>query len=199
MWCFAESPKSPHTLRVGDPVPFYRYRSRQNDYLYTTNAAEINTTTVGETGLYDYTYEGVACRVYPADGSGLPQSIVPLYRYVHVMTGKHFYTTNAREIGTTVPGAIRKSWRSEGIAAFIYPTPQPDTVSFYRYYQKQLDAHLYTANFTEIGTIIVGQVGFYGYKFEDAEGYVYPATSPDYQLQFKKWTNTIFSRFFPFF
>ena len=159
-------------------MPFFRYRGASNDYLYTTNAAEINTTTIGETGLYGYTYEGVACQVYPASDSERPQSTVAFYRYLNTVSGKHFYTINAGEIGTTASGAIRKPWRSEGIAAFIYPTPQPDAVPFYRYYQNKLDAHLYTTNFTEIGTIIVGQVGFYGYKFQVTAGYVIPAIIP---------------------
>jgi hypothetical protein len=47
-------------------VPLYRYwKSSVADHFYTTDAAEIGTTTPGVEGNYGYTSEGVVCFVIP--------------------------------------------------------------------------------------------------------------------------------------
>ena len=45
-------------------VPLYRYWNGK-DHFYTTNAAEIGTTTAGQVGKYEYRCEGIAGYVYP--------------------------------------------------------------------------------------------------------------------------------------
>jgi len=78
-------------------LPFYRYWNGK-EHFYTTNSAEIGTTTPGVTGKFGYKSEGIACSVSSSSGTGL----VPLYRYWN--GGEHFYTTNSAEIGTTTAG-----------------------------------------------------------------------------------------------
>ena len=46
---------------------------------------------------------------------------IPIYRYYK--GGDHFYTTNAKEIGTTTPRKRgNHGYVSEGIAGYCYPT-----------------------------------------------------------------------------
>ncbi len=87
------------------------------EHFYTTNAAEIGTTTAGQKGNSGYTSEGIAAYVFATQTASAQ---IPLYRY---WNGKeHFYTTDANEIGTTTAGKIGKySYTSEGIAAYVYP------------------------------------------------------------------------------
>ena len=48
-----------------DTVPFYRYwKPQRNNHFYTTNPAEIGTTTPGRRGRLGYISEGVACYVH---------------------------------------------------------------------------------------------------------------------------------------
>ena len=50
-------------------IPLYRYYHPHGyDHFYTTNSAEIGTTTPHATGKYGYTYEGIQCYVLPYYG-----------------------------------------------------------------------------------------------------------------------------------
>lgn len=49
---------SPSEFFGGAPV-FRYYNAATKDHFYTTNASEIGTTTVGDTGAHGYTYEGI--------------------------------------------------------------------------------------------------------------------------------------------
>ena len=54
---------------VAGTVPLYRYwKGIVGDHFYTTNAAEIGTTTPGQVGRHGYQSEGVACHVIPYYG-----------------------------------------------------------------------------------------------------------------------------------
>eukprot|EP01083_Nonionella_stella_P006858 19860_1 len=102
-------------------VNLYRYwNSQTKDHFYTTDAKEIDTTTVGTTGKYGYKSEGVAGKCF-TDKNARP-NLIPLYRYWKGSVGDHFYTTNAKEIGTTTAGKVGKhGYKSEGIQCYIYP------------------------------------------------------------------------------
>ena len=59
--CYCFSTHYQHT------VPLYRYyNGAQFDHFYTTNSAEIGTTTPGQVGNHHFTSEGIACYVYPS-------------------------------------------------------------------------------------------------------------------------------------
>ena len=98
-------------------VPLYRYYNGANhDHFYTINPHEIGTVVPGVTGRHGYTSERIAAYCYPHSSTGM----VPLYRYYNGGASDHFYTTNAAEIGTTVPGLLGlHGYRSEGVACRI--------------------------------------------------------------------------------
>ena len=149
-----------------DLVPFYRYWNGR-EHFYTSNAAEIGTTTPGKTGNFGYVSEGIACKLSSSQGSGL----APFYRYFNGVD--HFYTTAASEIGTTKAGAVGKyGYKSEGIAGYCSSTQVPSSIPFYRYWNG--DEHFYTTNRDEIGTIVPGRVGRYNYKSEGVACFVKP-------------------------
>ena len=104
-----------------DSSPLYRYyNSGSNDHFYTTNFAEIGTTTPGSVGNFGYKYEGVAGYCYKTQTTGT----VPFFRYWNDIMGDHFYTTNLKynEIGTTTPGNVGKyGYKSEGVACYVFP------------------------------------------------------------------------------
>lgn len=92
--CFASS--ITHVKAFGY-APFYRYYN--GEHFYTIIIQEIGTALPGQKGKYGYVSEGVQCIVSTEPEAGL----VPLYRY---WNGKdHFYTTNDKEIGTTMISA----------------------------------------------------------------------------------------------
>ena len=157
---------------MSEAIPFYRYWNNK-DHFYTTNANEIGTTKEGLLGKNGYTSYGTECKLYPTRVPGSR----PLYRY---FDGKnHFYTQNAEEIGTIVPGVIGKSkYKSEGIAGYCFPEEHKGTVPFYRYYRYRGQAdHYYTVDVADIGTIIPGTTGHHGYKYEGIACWVVPAQS----------------------
>ena len=128
-------------------VPFYRYWNGR-DHFYTTDINEIGTAVPGHLGKHGYTSEGTACQIHDTQ---VPSS-VPLYRYYN--GHDHFYTTNANEIGTTVPGVTGKhGYKSEGIAGYCFPhdTAQSDgDTPLYRAYNSGNGDHFYTTSVQEM-------------------------------------------------
>lgn len=101
------------TKTVYGLVPLYRYFNG-NDHFYTTNGAEIGTTTPGVVGNSGYKCEGIAGYCLPSQICGS----VPLYRYFNGLD--HFYTTSAAEIGTITLGEVgRFNHRFEGVACYV--------------------------------------------------------------------------------
>jgi hypothetical protein len=151
----------------------HRYlKADQHDHFYTANAAEIGTTTPGQTGNHGYAYESSSFSVFTHPHHGL----VPVYRYLHAGHHDHFYTSNAGEIGAVNPGqAGNHGYVCEGILGYVSPHEFPGSVPIYRYWNEQTHDHFYTANAAEIGTTQVGQTGNHGYKFEGIVGYGYAA------------------------
>lgn len=158
---------------AGALVPFHRYSRGGYDHLYTVNTNEIGTITPGSIGRNNYVYEGPACQIY-APSTDQPSGTLPFYRYYNNRDGQHFYTTNWKEIGTNVSGVKIGDWTCEGVAGYIDSSSQPGTVPFYRYYQIQKNAHFYTKDASEIGTVVSDVTGKYGYKYEGIAGYVFP-------------------------
>ena len=105
--------------QIAGSVPLYRYfLGSRVDHFYTTNSAEIGTTTSGQRGKYGFVSEGIAGYCFPSARPGT----IPLYRYYHPAGVDHFYTTNAKEIGTTEAGKVgRYGYKSEGIACHVLP------------------------------------------------------------------------------
>uniref|UniRef100_A0A7M5WJ62 DUF5648 domain-containing protein n=2 Tax=Clytia hemisphaerica TaxID=252671 RepID=A0A7M5WJ62_9CNID len=100
-------------------IPLYRYWRRYwSDHFYTTNIREIGTARRGQRGRYGYVSEGITAYCYPSSRQGL----IPLYRYWKASIVDHFYTTNIREIGTSVRGKYgHHGYKSEGIVCYVFP------------------------------------------------------------------------------
>jgi Fe2+ or Zn2+ uptake regulation protein len=150
---------SPHEFPGS--VPVYRYwHDHTHDHFYTTNAAEIGTTSVGHVGNHGYKYEGILGFAYPAD-----HHVYAVYRYYHEHHHDHFYTTNQGEIGTVTPGAVgNHGYKAEGIAFYIFHNHHQGLVPVYRYWNDGKQDHFYTTNAGEIGVTEKGHVGNHGYK-----------------------------------
>ena len=99
-----------------------------------------------------------------------------LFRYFNGAVSDHFYTRNAAEIGTTVNGTMgRFGYKSEGTAGkcLIEKDAAGKAVPLYRYWNPGNKDHFYTTNANEIGKIIPGQVGKFGYTSEGITCWVY--------------------------
>ena len=101
-------------------VNLYRYyQGSVYDHFYTTNAAEIGTTTPGQIGNNGYTFEGIACQLETDTVLGS----VELYRYYQGSVYDHLYTTNAAEIGTITLGQTgNNGYVFEGIVGNCFNT-----------------------------------------------------------------------------
>lgn len=96
-------------------LPIYRYFNGK-DHFYTANADEIGTTKIGEAGKGGYVHEGIMGFVSPNQFNGS----IPIYRYFHPVSGDHFYTTLATEIGTTHEGQVGAlGFKCEGILGYV--------------------------------------------------------------------------------
>jgi len=160
---------SPHEFPGS--VPIYRYWQEQHrDHFYTSSAAEIGTTHVGQTGNHGYKFEGIVGYGYAADNH-----FNVVHRYWHEANHDHFYTANAGEIGTTEKGHVgNHGYKSEGPSFYVFTHQHPGLVPVYRYWKDEHHDHFYTANAGEIGATNAGQVGNHGYKCEGILGYVSP-------------------------
>jgi len=84
------------------------------------------------------------------------EQLSPLYRYLNVSNGDHFYTTNYSELGQGRGNYIRE--RNEGR---VFLTHALTTVPVYRYYNDFTGQHFFSVNYSELGD------GAYGYRREN--------------------------------
>jgi len=150
--------------------PIFRYfNSKVNDHFYTTNAAEIGTTTTGKTGNNGYVCEGILGYISPNEFPGG----IPIHRYFLDNKNDHFYTSNVNEIGTiTVGHKGNHGYKYEGILGYAYPAEHHLNM-VHRYYHEGVKDHFYTTDKEEIGTTIPGAVGKHGYKSEGLAFYIF--------------------------
>jgi len=148
---------------------FRYFHDAHHDHFYTTNAAEIGTTTTGAQGNHGYKSEGNAFHIFTHHHHGL----VPVYRYYHDGHHDHFYTANAGEIGTTEVGHQgNHGYKCEGTLGFVSPNEFFGSIPVYRYFHGGHHDHFYTTNAAEIGTTHPGHSGNHGYVCESILGYV---------------------------
>jgi len=99
----------------------------------------------------------------PATGEQLP-----VYRFVNMNTGEHFYTINEAERNAVVQNY---NWfRYEGIGFYAYPIQQPGTLPVHRFVNMNAGDHFYTINEAEKDAVIQNYdwfgyegIGFYAY------------------------------------
>ena len=110
-----------YTKQVKGSVPLHRYwNGGIDDHFYTTDPDEIGVTTPGVAGKYGYISEGVVGYCFPKAVAG--KELVPLHRYWKESFSDHFYTNDAKEIGTTVLGHVEgDGYIYEGVACYVIP------------------------------------------------------------------------------
>ncbi|CAF1444067.1 unnamed protein product [Adineta steineri] len=163
----------PSAYIVAGPVPWYKYSTNNGWRYFTTNANEIGTITPGATGHNGLGFERIECEVYDRADANRPSNTVPLYQYKHKDQLRYFYTTRWQDVGTYVTGVLMGSWRSEGIAAYVYSSSQVNTIPLYQY--KMPGGYLfYTTDACEIGSVWPGLVGRHGFTYEKVAAYVLP-------------------------
>jgi hypothetical protein len=106
-----------------------------------------------------------------------PKSVV-LLRYFN--EADHFYTTNPEN-------EILGAYELEGRVGKCHSTQEENTFPFHRYWSGT--DHFYTTNVDEIGTIIPGAVGKFGYKYEGVACYIYKDAKAQKSLKpiFRFW------------
>jgi len=151
-------------------APLYRYYHEGNkDHFYTANASEINATVNGQVGNHGYKCEGSIGHVFTSQVTGS----VPLYRYWNSGSSDHFYTANPNEIGATQNGQTGNfGYTCEGIVGYVFVDQEPLARPLHRYWHEGNKDHFYTDNGNEIGTIVNGQSGNFGYKCEGVCGWL---------------------------
>ncbi|CAF4066448.1 unnamed protein product [Adineta steineri] len=142
-------------------------------HYYTTNANELGTITPGATGHNGFKFEGIECEVYNRADANRPSNTVPLYQYKHKDVLRYFYTTRWQDVGTYVTGVLMGSWRSEGIAAYVYSSSHENTAPLYQY-NTTSGKLLYTTGACEIGSVVPGLVGRHGFIYDKVAAYVLP-------------------------
>eukprot|EP01084_Bolivina_argentea_P211380 359582_1 len=95
----------------------------------------------------------------------------PLYRLWSGRIADHLYDT--------VSFQNVYDWNFEGITAHIGLNEMcSDMVPLYRYWCASCGDHYYNTDSSVIGTLTIGQIGNYGYKYEGVAGYCYPTQRP---------------------
>ena len=108
----------------------------------------------------------------------------PLYRYWNPDIKNHLYTTNIREIGTSVVGEKgNHNYISEGIQCIIFGSQAAGTASLHRYWNGVTRDHLYTTNHKEVGQ----GTGRQGYTYQGVTGYCYPQPTPGTVPLYRYW------------
>ena len=125
------------------------------------------------------------------------QDTAPLYRYWNSKTVDHFYTTDANEIGTTIPNRKGKhGYIYEGIQCHLYTHQVESSVPLYRYWKRSSRDHFYTTNPEEIGITIRGQTGKHGYKSEGIVGYCMSCKTPKTVPLYRYWRSNRADHFY---
>jgi len=152
------SPEVMTTFVVGAentvPRPVYRFLNRKTGvHFYTANETEKRGVISG--GASTYSFEGVA---YALDASSTV-NIDPLYRFLVIKRGVHFYTASPVERDNVLavpPG----TYNFEGTAFNVSVSPT-DTLPVWRFYNKKNGTHFYTANVSEKNTVMATGLATY--------------------------------------
>jgi uncharacterized membrane protein len=152
--------QSNHTISVSfAPISTaYRFRNvNTNAYLFTANESEKSSIIANYSWLY--AYEGIAFYVYLSPQTGT----VPAYRFRNVNTNAYLFTANESEKSSII---ANYSWlyAYEGIAFYVYLSPQTGTVPAYRFRNVNTNAYLFTANESEKSSIIANYSWLYAYE-----------------------------------
>ena len=107
-----------------------------------------------------------------ATGSCLMTQL-PVYRFVNVNTGGHFFTISETEKNDVLQN---KTWfRSEGVGFNAYPTQQPGTLPVYRFFNTTGQGYFYTIYESERDYVVQNLKAF---TYEGVAFFAYPTVQP---------------------
>jgi len=157
------SPETWTTIVVGAedtvPLPVYRFLNRRTGvYFYTANEGEKRSVLSG--GASTFNFEGVA---YALDASSTVNDD-PLWRFLIVQTGSHFYTANTTESANVT--ALPRAYRPEGAAFNVSTDKLPGTMTVWRFYNRKRGVHFFTANESEMNNVKTTGASVYNYEGE---------------------------------
>ena len=146
-------------------LPWYRYwRSSVTNHFYTTDRDVIGTTVVGETGSYNYEFEGIEGYLFETQIDGT----VPYYRFYYSSGGSHdhAYSTSS-SIGLS-------GYTYEGVRGYIASDSNSiDSVCcpsiltpLYEYYYEDEHDHFYTITYQGLS------ISNEKYQYQGISGYV---------------------------
>lgn len=92
--------------------------------------------------------------------------LIPLYRMWKPAVRDHFYTVEANEYDRA---ARDFGYTKEGIAGYVFSSPQAGAAPLFRLWNTHIADHFYTLSAEERDSAVRG-----GYTFEGLAGYIYP-------------------------
>ncbi|HWQ59939.1 MAG TPA: SpoIID/LytB domain-containing protein [Candidatus Fimivivens sp.] len=133
-------------------VPVYRFSSsKTGDHFYTVDEGER--TAVTNSTTWGYVAEGTAFYAFTTRVDGT----VPVYRFSNYLNGDHFYTVSEDE-KAAIGNNPQWGYTFEGVAYYVFPYANDQTVSVYRFVNGQTGDHFYTASTEEAKAITTSPV-----------------------------------------
>lgn len=137
-------------------MPVFRFYNFTNGTHFFT-PSETERDTVIATWPNVFRYEGIAYYTNPANNTQ------PLYRFYNKVSGSHFYTASADEANT-----ILAKWPNvfslDGQTYAVCPSPVPNSIPVYRFFNRTNGSHFYTASADERDTVIARWSNVYTFE-----------------------------------
>ncbi|MEL6442367.1 MAG: hypothetical protein AAFQ80_24360 [Cyanobacteria bacterium J06621_8] len=125
---------------IDDDDVYRFFNNSTGGHFYTGNETERDAVLE----LPNFSFEGASYEsVDPLTGDPAPS---PIYRFLNLDTGIHFYTISEAERDATQELA---NFSFEGEVFFAYPTEEEGTIPIYRFFNVVTGAHFYTPSATE--------------------------------------------------
>ena len=160
---------NPAPTPVNGTVPIYRFYSEQLKKHFFTRDAYERSYIIAVFTADVWKYEGIAWYVFPDSQQGT----LPVYRFYSEQLQSHFFTTDENEKDTLIATFTEDVWRYEGVAWYVHPDFQPDSLAVYRFYSELLKVHFYTMDENEKDTIIA-TFSEDVWRYEGIAYYAYP-------------------------
>jgi hypothetical protein len=104
-----------------------------------------------------------------------------LYRFFNTAAGTHFYTVSDKERASITADLF--TYRLDGVAYYVYPSPEAGTAPIYRFHQTATGTHFYTISRAERDAVMATLPA---YRYEGVAFYAFPepaaGTVPVYRL-----------------
>ena len=131
----------------------YRLRSRKTgEYLFSNNSHEINTLTTQTKHDYDPLTGVFSANGWENEGiafTSREDAKQPLYRFLNLNTGLHFYSANDSEATQIINNLDPYNFLYEGIAFNVYSadsTPSSESLSIRRFLHATEERHIYSSS-----------------------------------------------------